>query len=372
MGEKNLIVGVFSPAINECGGAEWVAINIVAALKEHGHQVIVLSDEPLNQKKFTDVFGRKISVDQQMVFPLRFFSSRDNKNIYTNAIKCLALKSKCEVLVDTFSNAIIPGMDASYFQGFPLLKRLKKQPYLRNKIFFSPYQAFLNFSRDNIKNKLLFANSKFSADAIRAELDVEPHILYPSVSNYILNSNDVDLENQRKNNVVTVARINEEKNLHIIPHIAELTSKEVSFTIVGLLDSEKTLNLLLRLIKDLNLSERVNILTNVRREQLKRILLSSRVFLHTSIDEPFGISIVEAMASGCIPIVHNSGGPKEFVPLNQRFNNVDEAANMVSRAIDGWSPVQAKKFSKTAEKFGEDNFSKQFIDIFNSHFSKGN
>lgn len=357
-----------------CGGAEWVAINIVTALKEHGHKVIVLSDEPLNQNKFIDVFGRKISVDQQMVFPLKLFPSTYTTyhNIYTDAIRCLALKSKCEILVDTFSNAILPGMDASYFQGDALLKKVRDLPNARtrylNKIFFSPYQNFLNFFRDNIKNKLLFANSKFSADAIRAELDVEPHILYPSVSSSILTRNNVDLEKQRKNNVVTVSRISGAKNLQIIPHIAELTNKEVSFTIVGLLNSEKTLKLLLRLVKDLNLSERVNILTNVTREQLKRILLSSKVFLHTSINEAFGISIVEGMASGCIPVVHNSGGPMEFVPLHQRFNNVAEAADMVNKAIDGWSLVQARKFSKMAEKFGEDNFSKQFMDIFNSHF----
>ena len=365
-----MIVGVFSPAINWCAGAEWVAINIITALKEHGHKVIVLSDAPLNQNKFMDVFGRKILVDQEIVFPLRFFSSTNHRNIYTNAIICLVLKSKCEVLVDTFSNAILPGMDASYFQGFPLLERLRNLPYLRNKIFFSPYQNYKNFFRDNFKNKLLFANSKYSADAIRAELDVEPHILYPSVSNYILNPNDVDLEKQRNNNVVTVARISEIKNLQIIPYIAELTSKEISFTIAGLLDSEKTLNMLLKLVKDLNLSKRVRILTNVKREQLKKLLLNSKVFLHPSKNEPFGISIVEAMASGCIPVVHNSGGPKEFVPLNQRFNNIDEAADIVEKAIADWSPTRARKFSKMAERFGENNFSKQFIDIFNSHFQR--
>jgi glycosyltransferase involved in cell wall biosynthesis len=371
LGEKTMIVGVFSPAINKCGGAEWVAINIVTALKEHGHQVIVLSDDPLDQNKFMDIFGEKILANQQMVFPLRFFSSTNHHNLYTNALKCLALKSKCQVLVDTFSNAILPGVDSAYFQGFPLLERLRIHlPHLREKIFFSPYQNYKNFSRDNIKTKLLFANSKYSADAIRAELDVEPHILYPSVSNYILNPNNVDLEKQRKNNVATVARINAVKNLQIIPYIAESTNKDISFTIMGLLDSEKTLNSLLKLIKDLNLSERVKILTNVKREQLKSILLSSKVFLHTSINEPFGISIVEAMASGCIPVVHNSGGPKEFVPSNQRFNNVGEAADIVEKAIVDWSPTQARKFSKMAERFGENNFSKQFIDIFDSHFQR--
>jgi len=370
--KANLIVGVFSPAINRCGGAEWVAVNIVNALKDNGHQVIVLSDEPLNQKKFTDVFGKTLSVDQQMVFPFKLFSSTNYHSIYTNALRCLALKSKCDVVVDTVSSAVLPEVDTAYFQGDPLLKRLRSFPYLTNKVFFTPYESFLNFSKAKIKNKLLFANSKFCGDAIRAELSVEPHILYPSVSRYILAHNDVDLEKQRKSNVVTVGRISEAKNLLIIPLIAKLTSEEVTFTIVGLLESESILKSLLMLVKKLNLSDRVRILTNVRREQLKRILLESKVFLHTSICEPFGISIVEAMASGCIPVVHNSGGPKEFVPSSQRFNNVDEAADIVGRAIDQWSPTHARKFNRMAEEFSEDNFSKQFIEIFNSHFHEAN
>ena len=165
MGEKNLIVGVFSPAINECGGAEWVAINIMSALKEYGHQVIVLSDDPLNQKKFADVFGRKISVDQQMVFPLRFFSSRDNKNIYTNAIKCLVLKSKCDVLVDTFSGAMIPGVDASYFQGFPLLKKVENLGRVGNfekQDLFHSLSSFLKFSETTSKTSYCSRTASFA------------------------------------------------------------------------------------------------------------------------------------------------------------------------------------------------------------------
>ena len=90
----------------------------------------------------------------------------------------------------------------------------------------------------------------------------------------------------------------------------------------------------------------------------------------SAINEHFGISIVEAMAMGCVPIVHNSGGPREFVPSDHRFNNICEAADVVKKSIDCWSPTQAKKFARVAERFSEKNFSKKFIDIFHSHFQK--
>ena len=365
-------MGVFSPVINWCGGAEWVAINMITALKEHGHQVIVLSDKPLNQNKFLHVFGRTLSADQQMIFPFKCFSSTDYHNIYTDAIRCLMLKTKCEIVIDTFSNAILPKVMVSYIHH-PLLTRVKAAlPNTRNKAFFYPYKRYLTFSKNKVSNKLIFANSRFTADAIKTEIGINPHVLYPPITNEILNHSMEDFEKQKEINVITVSRICHQKGLEIIPHIAKLCNREISFTIVGLLDSQEALNSIVKLAKDLKVSERVKIITNIDRTHLRRLLLKSKVYLHTAINEHFGISIVEAMASGCIPVVHNSGGPKEFVPSNQRFNNIDEAADMVGKAVDSWSPTQSRKFSKMAERFCENNFSKQFIDIFHSHLQGDN
>ena len=100
------------------------------------------------------------------------------------------------------------------------------------------------------------------------------------------------------------------------------------------------------------------------------MLLKTKVYLHTTINEHFGISIVEAMASGCIPIVHNSGGPMEFVPQDHRYATTEEAAIKVEQAINEWSPEKARSVSKSADKFSEKNFARQFIKVFDSYFGK--
>ena len=363
-----MIIGVFSPVINLCGGAEWVAINIITALKTHGHQVVVLSDKLLNQEKFKRVFGKEVSVDSQLIFPMRFFSGGNYRNVYTDSIRSLILKSKCDVLIDTFSNTVLLGMDVSYIHH-PMLRQITNEAALfRNKVYFFPYERFLRSYRKKIEKKLILANSKFTAEAIKSEFGVDPLILYPSVSSRMLNPNKSVFQKPRANNVTTIGRIANRKKLYLIPYIAKLSREDITFTIVGNLESEQILSLLLKLIKKLQVADRVKILTNVNREHLRKILLNSKVYLHTAMNEHFGISIVEAMASGCTPIVHNSGGPKEFVPLNQRFNNIAEAADIVGKSIDSWSPAQASKFSEIAERFGENNFSRQFIELLNSHF----
>ena len=362
-----MIIGVFHPVINWCGGAELVAVNVINALKDNGHQVIVLTDKSLNQEKFRKVFNEAVSADRELVFPLAFFSPANYHNLYTDAIRSLMLKSKCDVLIDTYSGSVLPGMDVCYIHH-PILKKVEDLPHhLRNKLYFSPYRSLLN-SCKRYMNKLFFANSKFTADAVEFEIGLTPHILYPPVSTDFLNKYETGSYQQRADNVITVSRIAKEKNLRIIPHIAKLTNN-ASFTIVGLLDSIQEFNSLVKLINELGVSDKVKILTNVNRNHLKEILRSSKVYLHTTVKEHFGISIVEAMASGCVPIVHNSGGPKEFVANHHRYETIEEAAQKIDKAIESWSPEVAFTISKYARGFSGSNFSKRFIKIFNSYYN---
>ena len=371
-----MIVGIFSPVINWCGGAEWVAVNVINVLKENGHRVVVLTDNPLNQSKFQSVFNRKLLIDQQIIFPFRFFPSNDLANVYTDSIRLQVLKTKCDIVIDTFSNALLPATNVAYIHH-PLLRRLEMAaPFWsasRNRLYktyFFPYRSYLKLSRSKY-NKLVFANSNFTAKAIKAETGLDSHVLYPSVSSEILNYNQADFHKERGNTVTTVARISAVgKNLKIIPQIANLTSDKIKFNIVGLLDSEATLISLLRQIKELKLSDRVKIYPNYKREQLRHLLLDTRVYLHPTINEHFGISIVEAMSSGCIPVVHNSGGPMEFVPQSYRYNSIDEAAIKVEKAINEWSPENAINVSKSADKFSEKNFAYQFTKVLNAHYGK--
>ena len=90
--------------------------------------------------------------------------------------------------------------------------------------------------------------------------------------------------------------------------------------------------------------------------------------MHPTLNEHFGISIVEAMALGCIPVVHDSGGPREFVNEKFRYESVEEAAEKVEKAADYWSPDRAVAISNIAEQFSGNTFSKNFISLFNSYF----
>ena len=79
------------------------------------------------------------------------------------------------------------------------------------------------------------------------------------------------------------------------------------------------------------------------REKKIELLKKAKIYLHTMVGEHFGISIVEAMALGCLPIVHNSGGVKEFVPEQYRYMNLQEAADKINKEINFWDNRQSRK-----------------------------
>ena len=43
------------------------------------------------------------------------------------------------------------------------------------------------------------------------------------------------------------------------------------------------------------------------------VLKQSKVLVHSFIDEPFGIALIEAMSAGVIPVTHNSGVQRQMV-----------------------------------------------------------
>jgi glycosyltransferase involved in cell wall biosynthesis len=62
------------------------------------------------------------------------------------------------------------------------------------------------------------------------------------------------------------------------------------------------------------------------------LLGRAMAYIHCAENEHFGITIVEAMAAGCVPIVHDSGGPREIVTndVGFRWHDLALAAQQIT------------------------------------------
>jgi len=370
-------VGVFHPALDWYGGAEVVAVATANSLIEQGHEVVLFINNWVDQNKIKEMIGEPLSSSIRVIVKPDLLSPRSDFQFYESTIKCSILKWHCDILVDTYNCCVFPWSDVIYIH-FPYPNNTyfsPKFPYLRSTSAFRdivrmPY-VFLEKNLANYDGKLLLANSYFTAKATEDAWGVRPEVLYPPIPSAMFEKSNIRLE-PRDNFVVTLARFGLGKEVELVPKIASLTDKSIKYLMIGLAHDPTVIKDVKQKIRQLKVDDRVAILTNASRQEIKSHLANAKVYLHTKKNEHFGISIAEAMAMGCLPVVHNSGGAPEFVPDQYRYTEIHEAAAIIDKAVQGWSSDKAQKMVEIAARFSETNFSNRFEKLFTEYcHSKG-
>ena len=106
---------------------------------------------------------------------------------------------------------------------------------------------------------------------------------------------------------------------------------QFEFVSAGLLrDSEKSW--FEDFTKDLPANYKVK--PNHPEEELINLFQDSRIYCHLMEGEHFGIAPMEALASGCVTLVHNSGGSGEFIPVEFRWNTSEDLKEKIAMLVD--------------------------------------
>ena len=373
-----LRVGVFYPTLNVYGGAEFVTAVIANSLAKNNYDVVLFTNEKVDQQEMEKFFGERLHPSIKVIVKPTMFRPRELIDFYQTIFRSYSFKLKCDIWIDVYSSRIYPWTNICYIH-FPYLNHYlfnRSFPYLKSGRFshvgMTPY-VFFEKNMVKYDKKLILANSRYTAEEIRRFSGAKAKVLYPPVPSIVFETNTEELfKNPRKNLVITISRFGPGKGLENIPYIASLTNARIKFAIIGRVHYKDTLLSLQRSVKKLGLTKRVKFFPNISKNDMKKILISAKIYLHTMVGEHFGISVVEAMAMGCIPIVHNSGGAKEFVPAQYRYENLRDAATKIETEIYEWTPEKAKETEKIAKRFSEENFSKEFIKIFNQYIEEGN
>jgi glycosyltransferase involved in cell wall biosynthesis len=114
-----------------------------------------------------------------------------------------------------------------------------------------------------------------------------------------------------------------------------------------------------QMVKINDLSDFVTFQINLNRDKLIENMRRASVYLHTREGEHFGITTAEAMSAGLIPVVANNGGHTEFVPTKYQFTNLQNAAEIISDALNA-SSAERLRVSESVMKFSVENFMKSF------------
>jgi len=370
-------------SLNFLGGEEYLCLSFIKALKRQGYHVTLFTLEKTNWEIIRRVFGDVTLPDAEACVPHFLIHNKFSNSItpllsyliYLKKLATLVYRRKYDIVINTYGDVFTSIADLSYVH-FPIIATLdySQIPAFTSPITWKAYsKAFKtwDFFVSKIRPSVLLTNSKFTRQVIRDLLKKDATILHPpvAVKDY-LNRNA-----PRKNYVITISKFTPKRYLYKIPLIAKKT-RNTKFIIAGIVDkySTETFQKLHGTIKFYGVEDRVLLMPNVPRSTLISLLRNAKVYLHTMPFEHFGISIIEAMAAGCVPIVHRSGGPWLDILNEQQgaygfsYESIEEAAqtiNFIMDREDVWRKL-SEKAQKRAMCYDETIFEKKLNAIIDS------
>lgn len=338
-------IAVCHPSLNRGGGAERVCLATIKALMGGGHNVTLLTVDKTDWILLRKRFGEVLRPNEEFYIFERlpgkgwfsqaaFLAPLFVRNLFASNLGDFDLIfNSCGELFDLLADVAyvnaLPFRIMHFYKdsGYPNLWRVKFSSQACN--FFVK-----NFSH-SVNSRLLLANSKFLRHIIEKHFHRGALVVYPPVEVGKFINFGKELEN-RDNVVVSVSRLRSGKNLGIIPKVAQIVGKG-EFLIFCNVD-QASLEVAERLIQEidaLGVGERVKLFVNEPFEKVREALSSAKIFLHTQFLEAFGISVVEGMAAGCVPVVPRCGGPWfDILDCKQgvygfSYASVEEAAGLV-------------------------------------------
>lgn len=350
-------IGIYDPYLDDIGGGEKYMMTIAEFLSR-SHNVDVFWDEVSVIDKLSERFGLNLS----------------KVNISPNIFKYPFLKrqrvSKQYDIIIFLSDGSIPVLSSK-------------------KIFLHIQQPILNKKltlKDKLKLKRIkgvFVNSDFTKNFVDDVFGVRSKVLYPPVNIYGIGKSkeniilhvgrfrviQVNADDYKKQNIM----------IKVFKNLVDGGLKGWKFQIAVSLPDEFDSKFIemRKSAKDYP----IDFLINSSNEELWKKGSKSKIYWHASgygedlnkhpeLAEHFGISTVEAMGVGAVPVVINAGGQREIVENGKSgflWNNLDEFESKTMDLIKNEKLI--KKMSENAYKrslnFDKENFYKILTSILN-------
>lgn len=386
-------VAIYDPYLDTLGGGERYCLTVAEILLKKGFHVDLFwsGDKTLiekAEKRFSlnltdlkivpDIFEIKPH-QLELMEESRIFSKFITKVLDPKKIK-IKLKKTYQKFKTTNQYDII-----FYLSDGSIPFLFAKKNFLHIQVPFTKTPNYLNSILEKPKLKLIsnvICNSQFTSRFQTGDLKNKTLVLYPPV--------DVDkfkIAPHKENIILSVGRfdniLNAKKQDVLIDAFASLVKNhnlsDWKLVLAGgsLLDPNKNVYLkcLFEKAKDLP----VSFLINPPFAELQKIYSESKIYWHAAgfdVDENvhpentehFGITIVEAMASGLVPVVIAKGGIPEIVENGVNgylWENLDELVKKTKKLID--DPESLKLMSQQSiincRSFSKENFEKRLLAI---------
>lgn len=232
-----------------------------------------------------------------------------------------------------------------------------------------PDTKIVNFLKFKFINKVI-CNSCFTKSFIDKTYQVDSEVIYPYAQK-------VFSPGAKKDIILSVGRfdktVNQKKQEVLITAFAMLSKKIKGWQLIlagGSQDKKRLENL-----QKQSRGMAIKIMPNIPFKKLVRLYSQAKIYWQATgfgeelksnpeKAEHFGITVVEAMASGVVPVVFNGGGMPEIVEQQKNgflFNDLKELKNLTEQlmSLEDKRRSLAEAAKKRAEIFSEKNFYSQ-------------
>src|SRR6267378_6393218 len=321
------------PRLSVRGGGERVAIHSILAATRAGHEVSLLAEE-FDEAGFEDFYGCSglFNKTKRLYYPAFKSTLGPRGLLYQRLIynwfqiRRIASIEAHDLVLSTqdiayVPSASVPVVQYCYFtEYFSHLANDQASPTWR--IYYRPATIYyLNRVR---RVRTLLSVSDFARGFVKKNWGRDSSTLYPPCPVEVYSG--FRGVQTRENLVITIGRIVPEKRFGLFVELARMVPKTRFVAIGSLSDTASTYYERVRQGAPGNVSF---VLSPLRK--VKDLLGRAMAYVHCAENEHFGITIVEAMAAGCVPIVHDSGGPREIVTseVGFRWSNLSAAARQI-------------------------------------------
>lgn len=178
--------------------------------------------------------------------------------------------------------------------------------------------------------------------------------------------------------VVCVCRFRRGKGVFDVPRVARLV-RGCRFFIFTVDDPvfRRLYPEFVRLCRVLGVRDRVRVFVDVPKSVIRRVLDRACVYFSPSRFESFGISIVEGMFRGCVPVVYRFSGGPWYDILGERqgvfgfaYSDVEEAAQYISELVEDKSRFRelATAAMSRAELFTFSRFRSRVLEVLERYY----
>jgi len=384
--------GIFDPYLDTLGGGERYCLTVAEILLKNNWQVdLFWSGQKDLIEKAQNRFSLKIDkinfVDDIFHLKKIKIDPQDDLNqIRTILSHPLLTHHKIGKILKNYQ--VMHQYDLIFYLSdgsVPLLFAKKNLFHIQVpfKLKLNPTQKLLNNLKLKISRPTVICNSNFTQKFTHQSLGQSGQVLYPPV--------DVDkfrVSKFKKNYILTVGRfdniLNAKKQDILIKAFATLSPHHPDWTLVliGGSAQDPDQNQYLIHLKKIAANLPIKFIVNPPFARLKKYYAKSKIYWHAAgfnvnqdehpeATEHFGMTVVEAMASGLVPLVVNKGGLPEIVNHAQNgfhWSDTNELVLLTENLI--LNPEKLKTMAQTAKddsrQFSKENFAVKLLGIIKS------